>query len=562
MAQATSGDEWWKGAIFYQIYPRSFKDNNGDGVGDLPGITEKLDYIAALNVDALWICPFYKSPMRDFGYDVADFEDVDPLFGTLDDFRALLEKAHRLGLKVVIDQIISHTSDEHPWFKESRRTAFNAKKDWYVWCDPATDGSAPTNWLSRFGGPAWTYAIRRGQYYLHNFYASQPDLNLHNPEVVEAVLNAMEFWLKMGVDGFRMDAVSYYLHDRQLRKNPPRPRGERFEGLSFIDPCSMQEHRYNRSSPKIFDLLEKIRGLMDKYPGTVTLGEASGDSSDKTMEMAIRYTEGNKYLHTAYSHTLIAGNELTADFIRSHVERFEEIAQGKAWPSWAFSNHDVIRAMTRFNRERDPHPDFAKLLMALLTSLKGTPVVYQGEELGMTQPTLPFEALRDHWGIFLYPEWQGRDGARTPVPWRDELGAGFSATTDTWLPVPDDHRTICVETQEHQKDSPLLFTRAFFEWRRTVPALIKGDIVFLNFTAEVPHTVLGFIRVRDEDAVLCLFNLSDEPLTMKAPPEIDGESLYDAGAQTIAYDPSKGTVAMPAYGLGWFSVKSASMAAG
>lgn len=291
--------------------------------------------------------------MKDSGYDVSDYRSVDPLFGTMDDFKTLLDKAHDLGLKVIIDQVLSHTSEEHPWFKESRRTRDNPKTDWYVWENPRRDGMPPTNWLARFGGPAWTYSIRRGQYYLHNFYANQPDLNLHNKDVQDTLLASMEMWLKIGVDGFRMDAVSFYMHDRRLRDNPfqPLPEENKIEGLHFVDPYTMQIHKYNQGAPEIFDFLKRIRHLMDQYPGTVTIGEASGASSEETMKLAARYTEGNKFLHTAYSHTLLGGGSLKESFIRKHVEGYENLPQD-SWPSWAFSNHDVYRAVSRLNRGR------------------------------------------------------------------------------------------------------------------------------------------------------------------------------------------------------------------
>ena len=327
----TEQHDWYKRAVFYQVYPRSFLDTTGSGVGDLKGITKKLDYIKMLGVDAIWVCPFFKSPMRDFGYDVSDYRDVDPLFGSLDDFRALLDKAHRLGLKVVIDQILSHTSEDHPWFKESRHDRHNSKKDWFVWEDPRECGMPPNNWMARFGGPAWTYSIRRGQYYMHSFYASQPNLNLHNPEVQQAVLTAMKFWLDMGVDGFRMDAVSFYMHDSELRNNPASPEGTRTEGLHFTDPYTMQEHKYDRESPETMEFLKEIRTLMDRYPGTMTIGEASGDSAEKTMKVASAYTAGDKLLHTAYSHSLIGGNELTPSFIRDFVEGYEALPE-ESWP--------------------------------------------------------------------------------------------------------------------------------------------------------------------------------------------------------------------------------------
>lgn len=541
-----SHEDWWRGAVFYQIYPRSFKDTTGNGNGDLPGITEKLDYVASLGVDAIWINPFFPSPMKDSGYDVSDYRSVDPLFGTMDDFKALLDKAHDLGLKVVIDQVLSHTSEEHPWFKESRRTRDNPKTDWYVWENPRRDGMPPTNWLARFGGPAWTYSIRRGQYYLHNFYPNQPDLNLHNEEVQDTLLASMEMWLKIGVDGFRMDAVSFYMHDRRLRDNPfqPLPEENKIEGLHFVDPYTMQIHKYNQGAPEIFHFLKRIRALMDKYPGTITIGEASGASSEETMKLAARYTEGNKYLHTAYSHTLLGGGSLKESFIRKHVEGYENLPQD-SWPSWAFSNHDVYRAVSRLNRGEGRNPRFAKLLIAILCSLKGTPFIYQGEELGLPEADLEFEDLLDHWAIFTWPEWKGRDGARTPMPWRDELGSGFTtADQKTWLPIPDEHRAICAGNQDMDPDSPLQFTRAFLKWRKEQLPLIKGEIEFLD-TQDIK--ILAFVRKTENEKILCVFNLGpeDKALDTKLKTERLTFSLSEDQSGLLDTD----SVKLPAFGI-------------
>ena len=526
--------DWYKGAVFYQIYPRSFYDTTGTGVGDLKGIIKKLDYVASLGVDAIWICPFFTSPMKDFGYDVADYRDIDPLFGSLDDFRKLLDKSHRLGLKVIIDQIISHTSEEHPWFKESRRDRKNHKKDWYVWEDPRECGMPPNNWMARFGGPAWTYSIRRGQYYMHNFYASQPNLNLHNPDVQAAVLAAMEFWLRMGVDGFRMDAISFYMHDKKLRDNPASPEGTRTEGLHFTDPYTMQKHKYDRAAPETLEFLKKIRKLMDRYPGAMTIGEASGDDAANTMESAAEYTANNKLLHTAYSHSLIGGDELTPAFVRNFVEFYDSLPED-SWPSWAFSNHDVIRAITRFRKGKEPCELFAKMLIALLCSLRGTPFLYQGEELGLPEATIPYEKLQDHWGIFLYPEWQGRDGARTPMPWRDEINAGFSATDETWLPIPDEHRERSVEVQSGNKESVLEMCRSFLPWRKNKDCIKTGSLEFID-TVDM---VLAFWRVKEDQKILCCFNMSEEEKTFKLPiagnlEEVSHNALLDNGTITLS----------------------------
>ena len=287
LPNARRAPHWWRGATIYQIYPRSFQDTNGDGIGDLPGIIERLDYVASLGVDAVWISPFFKSPMADFGYDIADYRDVDPIFGTLADFDRLIARAHALGLKVMVDQVPSHTSDQHSWFQESRQSRYNAKSDWYVWADARGDGTPPNNWLSIFGGVAWTWEPRRGQYYLHNFLKNQPDLNFHNPEVRQATLDNMRFWLERGVDGLRLDAINFCFHDARLRDNPPRPPNERrARGFNAENPYGFQWHKFNNTQPEMLPFLEDIRRVLDEFPDVVALGEISSDDSTATTRRA------------------------------------------------------------------------------------------------------------------------------------------------------------------------------------------------------------------------------------------------------------------------------------
>ena len=319
---------WWRGAVIYQIYPRSFYDKNQDGIGDIPGITSKLDYIASLGVDAIWVSPFFKSPMKDFGYDISDYRDIDPLFGNLQDFDELIEKAHQKGIKIMIDQVLSHTSDQHDWFLTSRENKTNTKADWYVWADANDDGTPPNNWLSIFGGVAWTWEPRRQQYYLHNFLTSQPDLNFHNPKVQQAVLDNIEFWLKRGVDGFRLDAVNFCFHDAKLRNNPSKPKALRTSiGFDEKNPYAYQYHYYNNTQDENLAFMEAIRALLDRYPGTVALGEISSEDSLKTMA---EYTQGNKRLHMGYSFDLLT-EDFNASYIKQVVQSLENnVADG--WP--------------------------------------------------------------------------------------------------------------------------------------------------------------------------------------------------------------------------------------
>ncbi len=489
---------WWRGAVIYQIYPRSYLDTDGDGVGDLPGIIERLDYIASLGVDAIWISPFFKSPMADFGYDIADPRDVDPLFGALADFDRLLAKAHALGLKVMIDQVFSHTSVEHAWFKESRESRDNPKADWYVWADAREDGTPPNNWLSLFGGCAWQWEPRREQYYLHNFLVDQPDLNFHNPEVQKATLDNVRFWLDRGVDGFRLDAINFCFHDQQLRDNPPKPAHKRVgRGFSPDNPYAYQYHYYNNTQPESLPFLEQLRALLDEYPGAVSLGEISSEDS---LATTAEYTAPGR-LHMGYSFELLV-DDYSAAYIRGTVEKLEA-SMRDGWPCWAVSNHDVPRAVTRWGGH-PANPQLARMLAALVCSLRGSVCIYQGEELGLGEADVPFEALQDPYGITFWPNFKGRDGCRTPMPWSDGEVAGFS-TGKPWLPIPAEHRAMSVQAQEADADSVLHAFRAFLAWRKAHPALVEGSIRFLD-SAE---PVLLFERQLGDEVLLLAFNLSD-----------------------------------------------------
>jgi alpha-glucosidase len=496
-------DEWWRGAVIYQIYPRSFSDSNGDGVGDLRGITERLDYIAGLGVDAVWISPFFASPMKDFGYDVSDYCAVDPVFGDLADFDALLARAHRLGLKVIIDQVWSHTSDQHPWFADARVRRDAAKSDWFIWADPRPDGAPPNNWLSVFGGGAWTWEPRRRQYYLHHFLPSQPQLNLRNPAVWDALFDAASFWLDRGVDGFRLDAVDYMIHDAQLRDNPARPPAG---GQTPVKPFKLQHHVHDMLRPEILPALERIRALMDRYPGSVTLAEVSSEPG--SVERCGVYTDaGGTRLHMAYTLGLLK-HEFSSAFVRGAIAEAEE-ADVDGWLCWAFGNHDVARVVSRWSDNR-PTRAFARLLCALQLSLRGSICLYQGEELGLPEVDLAYHDLRDPYGIAFYPEFRGRDGCRTPMPWRaDGAHAGFTTGTP-WLPVPDSHRALAVDRQDADAASILNGWRRFLAWRKRHPALVRGDLRLID----VPEPLIAFERATAGERLLAVFNLGDQPAAL------------------------------------------------
>ena len=493
--------EWWRGGVIYQVYPRSFQDSNGDGVGDLPGIIRRLDHIASLGVDCIWLSPITQSPQADMGYDVSDYREVDRLFGSLHDFDSLVAQAHARGIKVIMDQVVSHTSDQHPWFEESRLNRTNAKADWYVWADPQKDGSPPNNWPAVFGGRAWEWNPTRGQYYLHNFLASQPDLNFHNQDVQQAVLDVMRFWLERGIDGFRLDTVNYYFHDKKLRSNPPNKRDEHLPYA--VNPYDMQEHKFSKSQPENLDFLRRVRKLLNEYPGTTSVGEV-GDSH-KSVQLMAEYTSGGDTLHMCYGFDFL-GPDFTAAHFRTRIEQFFK-AGPDGWPCWSFSNHDVPRHLTRWAPHSQSLSDLGRQTAALLLSLKGSVCLYQGEELGLTETDLLFEELTDPRGIRFWPEDKGRDGCRTPIPWEaGEPPNGFTSGTP-WLPIKAEQSALNVATQNADGGSMLAFYRLILAWRRAHPVLCDGEIAFYK-TGE---PILAFRRFGDGETMLAVFNLSGEP---------------------------------------------------
>ncbi|MGH6988037.1 MAG: alpha-amylase family glycosyl hydrolase [Caulobacteraceae bacterium] len=479
--------------MIYQIYPLSFCDSNGDGMGDLAGITSRLDHVASLGVDAIWLSPFFPSPMKDFGYDVSDYCGVDRRFGTLADFDALLARAHDLGLKVIIDQVFSHTSDRHPWFIESAAAPEGPKAAWYVWADAKADGSPPNNWLASFGGPSWTWGAKRRQYFLHNFLAAQPDLNFWNEDVQAALLASARFWLDRGVDGFRLDVVNYYVHDAKLRDNPPaeglRPRAR---------PSLFQSHIFDRSRPETLAFVARLRALSDERPGRMLVGEVVDDPA---LPRQIEYVSGPDRLHTAYSFFLLTAREASPALFVEATRAWEGAA---GWPSWSLGNHDVERFPSRL---AGGDPRLARALLAALMFLKGTIFLYQGEELGLPQAKVPFEALKDPFAIAAFTGGAGRDGARTPMPWTSAgPSAGFSASEDkTWLPLDPAHRPLAADAQEADPASLLHFTRKLLALRRANTALRLGEARVL----EAPAGVLALERGLGEERLLCLVNLSD-----------------------------------------------------
>ena len=495
--------DWWRGAVIYQVYPRSFADTNGDGIGDLKGIADHLEHIASLGVDAVWISPFFTSPMKDFGYDVADYCDVDPIFGTLADFDALLEKAHRLDLRIIIDLVFSHTSDQHPWFTESRRSRDNAKADWFVWADAKADGSPPSNWQSVFGGPAWTWDARRGQYFMHNFLPEQPQLNVHNPEVQDALLAAAKFWLDRGVDGFRFDAINFSMHDPKLTDNPPLPKGGK-----RTRPFDFQDKINNQSQPEIVDFLKRIRALTDSYGGRFSVAEVGGDHAEREMQA---FTAGDDRLNSAYGFLYLYAPALKGAMVAAANDIWDG-RQGQGWPSWTFSNHDAPRAISRWAEGRDPEA-LARMAMLLLMCLRGNVFIYYGEELGLPQGEVPFERLVDPEAIANWPQTLGRDGARTPMPWQaDRPFAGFSSV-EPWLPLDARHIPLSVDRQEGDPNAMLHVTRRLVELRKSHPALSRGEMRMLDTDSDV----VAFERRLGAERLMCVFNLGHAEANWTAP---------------------------------------------
>ena len=493
--------DWWRGSVTYQVYPRSYQDDNGDGIGDLRGITRRLPYIAALGVEAIWLSPIFTSPMADMGYDVSDYTDIEPLFGTLADFDALIACAHGLGLRVIIDQVLSHSASQHPFFKESRSSRNNPKSDWYVWADAQPDGTPPNNWLSHFGGPAWEWDSRRKQYYLHNFLTSQPDFNFHTVAVQDWLLGTMRFWLERGVDGFRLDTVNYFFHDKLLRSNPPHsPNDIEFDTIPYF----MQDPIHSKTQPENIGFLMRVRALLDEFGDRTSVGEVG--ESKRAVQVMAEYTKGDDRLHMAYSFDML-GPKFSAAHFRGKIEAFFKGAPD-GWPAWAFSNHDVIRHVSRW-AGFGAQDDLAKLAAAMLLSFEGTIYLYQGEEIGQTETDIEFHELTDPPGITFWPDYKGRDGCRTPMVWDGSANGGFT-TGKPWLPVKAPQLARNVASQDGTAGSVLEFYRAMLAFRRNSGALVAGNTTFFD----LPEPLLGFRRDDGAVPVTCVFNLSAAPVTV------------------------------------------------
>ena len=534
---------WWRDGIIYQIYPRSFADSNDDGLGDLPGIINKLDYLADLGVDALWLSPIYPSPDKDFGYDVSNYVDIDPRFGSLADFDLLLSEAHRRGIRIILDLVLNHTSDQHAWFLESRSSRDNPKADWYIWSPPpappifeenggsgskSRGGRAPNNWKSIFGGPAWTYAPERDQYYYHMFVPEQPDVNWRNLEVRQAILDVVRFWLDRDVDGFRLDVFNMYFKDELLRNNPfkldlrtfnPRQHGL---GLRAFD---RQQHIHDCDRPEMISLLGEMRGILDSYPERYAVGETFLSDSKKIIEYC-----GMHKLHAAFNFDFTWSKFDTAQYAK-HIFDWENLyAKHGIWPNYVLGNHDVPRMATRHTKSEDDAR--LKVLMSMLLTLRGTPFLYYGEEIGMRDITLRRSEILDPPGKKYWPFYKGRDGCRSPMQWNDSTYAGFSSAKP-WLPMHPNYRIRNVDAQKADPDSMLNFTRKIIKLRRENPALHHGDFSLLT---KEPKDALAYLRQTPEQSIFVALNFKDDATTLDTIPAGKWSLLHSTARNSISAD--------------------------
>ncbi len=497
MTDETNDFLWWRDGVIYQIYPRSFADSNGDGIGDLPGITSRLDYLADLGIDAIWLSPFYPSPQADFGYDVSDYKNVDPLFGTLADFDTLVAESHRRGIRVVVDLVLNHTSDQHPWFIESRSSRENPKRDWYIWQPPSTSPhflkkiggqrGVPNNWQSIFGGGGWEWDEKTGEYYFHMFLKQQPDVNWRNPEVRRELVGVFRFWAERGVDGFRLDVFNAYFKDEQLRDNP------RKFGLRGFDRI---HHLYDIDQPEMVPLLNEIRALLDSYPERYAVGETFLASPEKAASYC-----GPDKLHAAFNFDFLFRKFSAADFADG-VQKWTQATAETAWPNYVLSNHDQPRSATRYTKNEDDAR--AKAALGMLLTLRGTPFLYYGEEIGMRDISLERDEIQDPPGKYYWPFYKGRDGCRSPMQWDDSPFAGFS-TAKPWLPVHPNYTSRNAAIQQDDPQSLFNFVKKLLALRKEYPALQRGGFR-LFFRTDTG--VLAYERALDDQRVLVYINFT------------------------------------------------------
>jgi len=489
MTRTCDAPAWWQKGVIYQIYPRSFQDSDGDGVGDLDGIASRLDHLAELGVDAVWLSPIFPSPMADFGYDISDFCDIDPIFETLDDFDRLLEAVHARGLKLILDYVPNHTSNQHPWFVQSRSSRAHPKRDWYIWRDPQPDGSPPSNWVSEFGGPAWTFDEPTGQYYYHAFLKEQPDLNWRNSEVRAAMLDVLRFWFDRGVDGFRVDAIHQLIEDERLRDNPPDP-----DWRPGMSPARRLLRAHTIDQPEVHEAIAAMRQVADEYGDRVMIGEAYLPIDRLMAYYGVDLTG----FHLPFNFHLIS-TPWQPSAISALVSAYEKALPAGGWPNWVLGNHDRSRVASRIG------PKQARLAAMLLLTLRGTPTVYRGEEIGMTDVPISTEYVRDSWERNVPGLGLGRDPVRTPIPWRNAPHGGFT-TGKPWLPLGPDLASLNIEAQIHDPTSMLSLYRALLRLRRAEPALSVGTYVAVART----DALLIYERRHLDRRLLIALNMGDK----------------------------------------------------
>jgi alpha-glucosidase len=486
------GARWWQTGVIYQVYPRSFQDSDGDGVGDLRGIAQRLGYLVEFGVDAIWLSPIFTSPMHDFGYDIADYTDIDPLFGALADFDSLLASAHAHGLKVILDLVPNHTAEEHPWFTESRSARDSSKRDWYIWRDPAPDGGPPNNWLSNFGGSAWQCDRHTAQYYYHAFLTAQPDLNWRNPQVRAAMYDVMRFWLRRGVDGFRVDVLWHLIKDDQFRNNPPNPDFRRGE-----PPHHAVIPLYTADRPEVHDVIGEMRGVVEEFSDRVLIGEIY-----LPIERLVAYYGRDLAgVHLPFNFSLLSA-PWHARSIAKLIDEYEAALPPNGWPNWVLGNHDRPRIASRIGLEQ------ARVAAMLLLTLRGTPTLYYGDEIGMQNLAIRPDQVRDPFEKNVPGQGLGRDGCRTPMQWDESRYAGFS-DSDPWLPLPDPSRRENVEDQRRDSTSLWQLYRRLIALRRARPALLLGAYRPIAASGDL----LMFVRELAGEQLLVALNLGGEPTT-------------------------------------------------
>lgn len=497
---------WWQTGVIYQIYPRSFSDSNGDGVGDLAGIISKLDYLRWLGVDALWLSPIYPSPMADFGYDISNYTDVDPLFGTVKDLDTLLAQAHQRDLKLILDFVPNHTSDEHLWFQESRSSRTNKKRDWYIWRDPAADGGPPNNWTSMFGGSAWQFDEETRQYYLHLFDVKQPDLNWRNPDVRQAMYDVLRFWLDRGVDGFRIDVLPLLIKDEQFRDNPNNP-----DWRPGDPPYLRQYNTYTEDQPGIHEIVREMRTLVNSYDERVLIGEIY-----LPVERLMHYYgEQLDEIHLPFNFQFVTLPTWNADIVRRVVDAYEEALPASAWPNWVLGNHDKSRIATRVGLDQ------ARIAQMLLLTLRGTPTCYYGDELEMQDVAIPPEQIRDPQGQD-HPE-HSRDPQRAPMQWEATPNAGFCPpNVQPWLPIANDYQIHNVAVEQQNRHSFLSLTHTLLTLRHAMPALTIGSQHSIN---QSNSSCFVYVRQYSEQRCLVVLNFSAQDQVITLPSQEQGRIL-------------------------------------